>query len=123
MELLIEYGARFLPKYFQQLWGRFKHSPLAVRLIQGSIWSFTGSLVSRVLALAAAVLVARVLGKASYGELGMVQTTIGMFGTLAGFGMGTTAAKFVAEFRTTDPMKAGKIISLSSLISWVSRSE
>jgi len=58
------------------------------------------------------------LGKASYGELGIIQTTIGMFGTFAGFGMGTTAAKFVAEFRSTDPAKAGKIIALSSFVSW-----
>jgi hypothetical protein len=63
---------------------------------------------SRLLALAAALLVARLLGKASYGELGIVQSTIVMFGTLAGFGMGTTAAKFVAEFRHSDPVRAGK---------------
>jgi len=32
-----------------------------------------------------------------------------------GFGMGLTAAKHVAEFRTEDPSRAGRIIALSSL--------
>jgi O-antigen/teichoic acid export membrane protein len=95
-------------------------SPLATRLIYGSLWSLGGSLSSRVLGLLAAVLAARILGKATYGELGILQSTIGMFGALAGFGMGTTAAKFVGEFRHTDPAKAGRIIALSSIVSWIS---
>ena len=118
MNILILCGAKFFPKPLQQLLDRGKASPLAARLVDGTLWSFIGTLLSRVLALAAAVLVARMLGKASYGELGIVQSTIGMFGTVSCFGMGTTAAKFVAEFRNTDPTKAGKIIALSSFVSW-----
>lgn len=118
MDFLAFYGAKLFPKRFQQFLERAQSSPIAARLVHGSLWSLAGSLLSRLLALAAAVLVARILGKASYGELGIVQSTIGMFGTLAGFGMGTTAAKFVAEFRSTDPAKAGRIIALSSIVSW-----
>jgi O-antigen/teichoic acid export membrane protein len=59
------------------------------------------------------------LGKSSYGELGILQSTVAMFGTLAGFGMGTTATKCVAEFRLTDPDRAGRIIGLSVIVSWV----
>ncbi|MEO7863560.1 MAG: oligosaccharide flippase family protein [Nitrospirales bacterium] len=106
------------PRAFRELWAKVESSPVGKRLVHGTLWSFSGSLISRVMALAAAMLVARMLGKASYGELGIIQSTIGMFGTLAGFGMGTTAAKFVAEFRSTDPAKAGKVIALSSLLSW-----
>jgi O-antigen/teichoic acid export membrane protein len=119
MDSLIRYGARFLPKPFQQFVDRSRASPVATRLVQGSLWSFAGSVISRLLALASAVLVARLLGKAIYGELGIIQSTIGMFGTLAGFGMGTTAAKFVAELRSTDPTKAGRVIALSSMVSWI----
>jgi O-antigen/teichoic acid export membrane protein len=43
-----------------------------------------------------------------------------MFGTFAGFGMGLTATKYVAEFRTHAPAKAGRIIALSSLVAWCS---
>jgi O-antigen/teichoic acid export membrane protein len=72
--------------------------------------------------MASAILAARILGKIVYGELGIIQSTVGMFGTLAGFGMGTTASKFVAEFRAKDPVKAGRIIALSSLVSWITSS-
>lgn len=66
--------------------------------------------------LAASVLVARLLGKTVFGELGMVQSTVGMFGVFAGFGLGLTATKYVAEFRNSDPVRAGNIIGLSSLV-------
>jgi O-antigen/teichoic acid export membrane protein len=43
-----------------------------------------------------------------------------MFGTLAGFGMGLTANKYVAEFKRTDPVRAGRIIALASATAWIS---
>jgi O-antigen/teichoic acid export membrane protein len=55
------------------------------------------------------------LGKTLYGELGMVQSTVGMFGTLAGFALGLTANKHVAELRERDRERAGRIIGLSGI--------
>ena len=75
-----------------------------------------GAVISRGLMLAATVLVARMLGKTVYGELGMIQSTVGMFGVFAGFGLGLTATKHVAEFRQSDPDRAGRIINLSCLV-------
>jgi O-antigen/teichoic acid export membrane protein len=43
-----------------------------------------------------------------------------MFGVFAGFGMGLTATKYVAEFRTTNPVKAGRILALSGLVALAS---
>ncbi len=74
-----------------------------------------GAVISRGLMLAATILVARMLGKTVYGELGMIQSTVGMFGVFAGFGLGLTATKHVAEFRRSDPDRAGRIIGLSGL--------
>lgn len=68
--------------------------------------------------LCATILVARMLGKTVYGELGMIQSTVGMFGVFAGFGLGITATKHVAEFRQNDPERAGRIIGLSSLFAF-----
>jgi O-antigen/teichoic acid export membrane protein len=62
------------------------------------------------------------LGKTGYGELGMIQTTVGMFGVFAGFGLGVTATKHVAEFRRSDPARAGRIIGLSSVFAVGTRS-
>jgi O-antigen/teichoic acid export membrane protein len=54
-----------------------------------------------------------------FGELGIIQSSVGMFGTFAGFGLGLTATKHVAQFRLKDPARAGRIISLSRLVSWI----
>ena len=106
------------PFAIQRQWSRLEASPVGKRLLRGTFWSICGTMVSRALALVAAILAARIVGKVVYGELGIIQSTVGMFGTLAGFGMGTTAAKFVAELRGKDPAKAGRIIALSSVTSW-----
>src|SRR5579862_8179977 len=101
---------------------RIESTPIGKRLLHGAFWSTAGTVAARALALVAAVLAARIVGKTHYGELGIIQSTVGMFGTLAGFGMGTTTAKFVAELRGKDPEKAGRIIALSSLVSWLASS-
>ncbi len=110
------------PHALRGLWARLGSSPIGERLLHGAFWSFMGTVSSRALALGSAILAARIIGKVTYGELGMIQSTVGMFGTLAGFGMGTTAAKFVAELRAKDPAKAGRIIALSGLVSWATSS-
>jgi len=94
-------------------------SPIGYRLAKGVFWSMTGAVISRGLMLAALVFVARILGKTGYGELGMIRSTVGMFGIFAGFGLGLTAIKHVAESRQIDPLRAGRIIGLSELVAIV----
>jgi O-antigen/teichoic acid export membrane protein len=106
------------PRFLEGLWIRVESSPIGERLLRGTFWAMSGTVVSRALGLAAAILAARIIGKIVYGQLAIIQSTVGMFGTLAGFGMGTTASKFIAELRKKDPAKAGRIIALSSLVSW-----
>lgn len=111
-----------IPDALHELRARLESTSIGKRLLHGAFWSTMGTVGARALALVAAVLAARILGKTHYGELGIIQSTVGMFGTLAGFGMGTTTAKFVAELREKDPAKAGRVIALSSLVSWVASS-
>src|ERR1022692_3038167 len=42
----------------------------------------------------------------------MIQSTVGMLGIFAGLGLGITATKYVAELRSHDPERAGRIIAL-----------
>jgi len=107
------------PHFLKPYWERLEASPLGYRLAKGAFWSLAGGLISRALGLLSSILVARMLGKAGFGELGIIQSTVGLFGTFAGFGLGLTATKHVAEFRTSDPARAGRIIGLSSLVSWM----
>lgn len=104
------------PPFLMPLFNRIENSPIGLRLARGVFWSMAGSVISRGLMLCATVLVARMLGKTVYGELGMIQSTVGMFGVFAGFGLGLTATKHVAEFRQSDPERAGRIIGLSGLV-------
>jgi O-antigen/teichoic acid export membrane protein len=50
----------------------------------------------------------------------MILSTVGMFGTFAGFGLGVMVAKYVAEFRSSDPARAGRVITLSEGFAFLS---
>lgn len=101
---------------------RIQTSPLAYRLASGSFWVLTGTALSRGLMLLSYVFVARMLRKEVFGEFGIVQSTVGMFGIFAGLGLGMTATKYIAEFRKTDPAKAGRILTLTVIVVFVSGS-
>lgn len=108
-----------LPVRVQKMLVRIEASPLGCRLAHGAFWSLIGAIVSRSLGLAAFVIVARVLGKAGYGQFGIIQSTIGMFGVFAGFGLGQTATKYVAELRDKDPMRAGRIMAMAGIVATI----
>ena len=103
-----------------QMKERLSQSPIAYRLAQGAFWSMVGGVLSRVFTMVSSIVVARLLGRDEYGELGMVQSTMGVFGVLAGFGLGSTATKYIAEYRFKDPGKAGRIMNLTVVISLLS---
>lgn len=105
-----------LPLPMKSMVDKLENSPLGRRLAHGAFWSFVGTVVSRGLNMAAMIILARILGKVEFGEVGVIQSTMGMVQTLAGFGLGWAATKYVAEFRKSDPDKAGRIISFSNLV-------
>lgn len=94
-------------------------SPLGGRLARGAFWSLIGTTFSKGCATVSWIIVGRMLGKENFGELNMVQNTVGMFGAAAGLGMGMAAAKHVAEYRQTDPARAGRFIGLASAATWL----
>lgn len=110
---------RFTPTFFLPVLEKMQSSQLARRLTSGAFWSLVGALISRGLNFLAFILVARYLGKVSFGELGIIQSTAAMFQVLAIFGVAGTVTKFVAEFRKIDTAKTGRIIALSSLFSLI----
>lgn len=110
----------YCPRVALPFAARFRTDSLGGRLARGTFWSLAGTLVARGSGLAASILTARVLGKQEFGEFGIIQSTLSLFGLFAGFGMGLTATKHVAEFRVNDPELAGRILCNASLFSWVS---
>jgi O-antigen/teichoic acid export membrane protein len=93
---------------------------LRSRIILGTFWTLLGAVVSQALILLASVLTARLLGQVVFGELGIINSTVGMFGVFAGVGLGTTATKYLAELRSTDPERAGRILGLCTSMALVS---
>lgn len=104
-----------LPSKIQIIWDKTEQSNIGSRFAKGAFWSLAGSFVSQGLMLLASIVVARILGKTGYGELGMIRSTVNMFTLFAGFGLGITATKYVAEFFKKDKIRTGKIIGLSIL--------
>jgi len=104
------------------IWQRLERSSLASRLIRGTFWSVAGTLASRCLGLLASIFVVRILGKVTMGEMGIIQSTVGMFSAFAGLGLGLTATKHVAEYQAKNRSLVGETIGVLSLISWVSGS-
>ena len=73
------------PSVARSVFERIKQSPTGLRLARGVFWSVAGTVVSRGLMLCATVVIARLLGRTAYGELGIIRSTVGMFGVFAGF--------------------------------------
>jgi O-antigen/teichoic acid export membrane protein len=71
-----------------------------------------GSIGLQGLTVIAGIIIARILGKRAYGQWGIIMSTAMMFGSLGGLGMATAAAKYVAELKNNDPLKAGRVLSL-----------
>ncbi len=111
-----EFLTRILPS---PITDRIKASPLGMRLARGAFWTLVGAAAARVLRIPISVLLARLMGPTNYGELGIASTSIDLFGLLAGLGLGMTATKYVAELRTKDPARAGRIIAISTVVAGV----
>ena len=101
------------PETLRPFWHRLRSSPLGNRLARGTFWTVTGAVISRLLGLLGFIILARILGKVPFGELGTIQATVGLFGSFAGLGIGITATKYVAEWRELEPARCGRVIGFS----------
>jgi O-antigen/teichoic acid export membrane protein len=67
--------------------------------------------------LIANIIVARILLKQTFGEYAMVQSTLLTVAALSQLATSYTAAKYIAEYRSSDPQRAGLIMGLCALVS------
>lgn len=92
---------------------RITQSPLARRFLGGAAWSTAGAVASSGITLVTMMFVARLLGKETYGQFVVVQSTLGMAGVFAGFGIGAAAIRYVAELRSRDAGRLPRILALT----------
>jgi O-antigen/teichoic acid export membrane protein len=106
-----------LGKNIADLYNELGSSRLSRRLVNNLTFSLLGSITERGLHFIAFILAARMMGTVIFGELGILFSTISMFGVFGGFGLSLTGTKHVAQYKDTDKVKTGKIIGLLELVS------
>lgn len=86
-------------------------------LLTNSFWSLCGSVSSRLIMMLSSIFIARFLGAYTFGQWGVIMSTVTMFTTFLSFGFGVTSMKFISENRKSDPDKASRVFSISILSS------
>ncbi len=76
-------------------------------------WSFASAVIARSANLLALMICARLLSLEQFGLVAIIQSTVGMFGPIAGLGLSVTTTKFLAEYRDKDRARAGRILAMS----------
>lgn len=89
------------------------------RMTRGALWTLTGTALGKLLVLAAGMACAHLMSQTTFGELGMVRSTINMFVVFGSAGLGVTATHFIARYRQDDAMHAASIIRLSNAFAWL----
>jgi len=84
-------------------------SQLSKRLFSGVSWTLIGSVIGKFLQLISFIIVARLLGKEEYGQIGIIRSTLSMFLMFSTLGMSITASRYISLYRNTDPNKALKV--------------
>ena len=73
------------------------NSNITRRIVSGSFWVLVGTIVSKIMVFVATIIVARILSKEVYGQLGIIRSTIQLFVGLTAFGIGATATKHIVS--------------------------
>lgn len=83
---------------------------LGRRLRVGFGYNLVGAVFNQGSTVLVSMLIANLLGRDLYGHYSMVLTTLATLTQVAQFGNGATVTKYVAEFRSSDLQKAGRIL-------------
>jgi len=89
------------------------------RLIKGTFLNFIAVAFNQGSTLIVNIIIARILMKETFGEYAMVQSTLLTVAALSQLATGYTASKYIAEYRSSDPEKAGRIMGLCAIVSAV----
>jgi O-antigen/teichoic acid export membrane protein len=88
----------------------------AVRaLVKGVAWTGAAAAVDRLVGLAQAYYVARLLGVELFGKYGLLFTTIGLISVVTGLQLGLTATVQISRYRSSRPDRAAAMMRLSEL--------
>jgi O-antigen/teichoic acid export membrane protein len=87
------------------------------RIIKGTALNFIAVGFNQGSTLIVNIFVARILMRHAFGEYTMVHSTLLTMSVLSQLALGYTASKYIAEYRSNDPNRAGQIMGLCAFIS------
>jgi O-antigen/teichoic acid export membrane protein len=90
---------------------------LRVRAIRGIAWNLLATVGNQGSTFATNIVLANFLGGRVFGEYAMVLSTVAVLSVLGQLATGYTATKYIAEFRTRDPDRAGRLFGLLASVS------
>ena len=105
-------------KLLQHYFG-IPHESIRARLARGIGWNVVSSVFTQGSVFLTNVVIANVLGRVVFGEFGMIQNTALIVAGMAQMATGVTATKYIAEFRSSDPGRAARILGLCSVVSLI----
>jgi O-antigen/teichoic acid export membrane protein len=92
---------------------------LKARFVRGVRWNLVAAVAAQGSAYLVNIVLARILLRQAFGEYAIIQNTILTASMIAQVGTGLTANKYVAEFRSTDKERVGRIIGMCFLVSGI----
>ena len=98
----------------------FPKASLRRKFLKGSVFSIIGTALRQGLLLLAFILLARIIGKADFGRISIIQSTMDMIGAFSVLGLSLTVTRYLAEYRETDVFRAGCLIGIVFVICFIS---
>lgn len=89
------------------------------RFVKGVRWNLVASVAAQGSTYLVNILLARLLKQQVFGQYAIIQSTLLTAAMVAQVGTGLTATKYVAEFRSSDKQRAGRILGLCLAVSAV----
>jgi O-antigen/teichoic acid export membrane protein len=102
-------------KWLRQLGWYSDPGSLRARFRHGVLWNVAGAILNNGANFLTNIAIANLLGREIFGQYGMIQSTLTTFVGIAQAAGGITATKYVAEFRSRDKLKAGRVLGLCAV--------
>ena len=89
------------------------------RFLRGLSWNLVGTVFNQGSTFVVNIVLARIWGLPLFGEYALVLSTVTAVTAVAQLATGLTATRYVAEYRTTNPARAGRVLALCARVSTV----
>jgi O-antigen/teichoic acid export membrane protein len=98
--------------WLKQLGFASAQGSLRTRFQRGVAWNVTGAILNNGANFLTNIAIANLIGREVFGQYGMIQSTLTSFVGIAQAAAGITATKYLAEFRSSNKERAGRILGL-----------